>query len=163
MNMKKIAIIGGILILVAAVSIPLLGTDPAEGRGKGNWVGPRYGEYGCYGQPLNLNTEQTEKFNAMREEHFKEMAPLRNELSKKRAELRDLRSNPGTDNAALQAKEAEVSQLEKRLLEKRAQFRAEYNKNLTPEQLSQQKWNQQRRGFGRYGKYGRGGCGWGRF
>ena len=161
--MKKIAIIGGILILVAAVSIPLLGTDPAEGRGKGNWKGSRYGDYGCYGQPLNLNTEQTEKLNAMREEHFREMAPLRNELSKKRAELRGLRSNPGTDNAALQAKEAEVTQLEKRLLDKRAQFRAEYDKILTRDQLAQEKWNPQRRGFSRYGDYGRGGCVWGRF
>jgi Spy/CpxP family protein refolding chaperone len=156
--MKKIAIIGGIFLLAAAVAIPVLDSGPAEGRGKGNWKGPQYGEYGCYGQRLNLNTEQSEKLSTMRDDHFREMAPLRNELSKKRAELRDLRSTAGTSNAAIQAKETEVAQLEKRLLEKREQFRAEYNRNLTPEQQARQNFSSQRRGFGRHGYYGRGGC-----
>ena len=161
--MKKIAITGGILLLVAAIAVPFLGSDTAEGRGKGNWKGSRSGEYGCYEQRLNLNPEQTERLNAMREEHFRQMAPLRNELSKKWAELRGLRSNSGADKATLQAKEKEVAQLKKRIQEKRTQFRAEYNKILTPEQLEQKKSNPQQRGFGRYGDYGRGGCGKGRF
>jgi Spy/CpxP family protein refolding chaperone len=85
-----------------------------------------------------------------------EIAPLQEELFKKRTELRSLWLTPNPDQAAITAKQKEILNLQTKLQEKGTNFRLEISKLLTPEQQAQLATYGS--GFGpRMGKMGRGG------
>jgi len=149
--MKKTMIVGlSLMLALALVATVALARGPGYGGGYG--MGPGYGT-----PPIpNLTAEQSSQIQALQKAHLDEIAPLQEELYKKRTELRSLWLTPNPDQAAITAKQKEILNLQTNLQEKGTNFRLEIRKLLTPEQQAQLATFGP--GFGpRMGKMGRGG------
>jgi Spy/CpxP family protein refolding chaperone len=149
--MKKTTIIALSMVLaIALMATVAFAWGPGFGRGYS--MGPGYGS-----PPIpNLTAEQSAQIQALQKAHMDEIAPLQEELFKKRTELRSLWLTPNPDQAAITAKQKEILNLQTKLQEKGTNFRLEINKLLTPEQQAQLATYGS--GFGpRMGKMGRGG------
>jgi len=128
--MKKTIIIG----LSLVVALALMATVAlAWGPGRGHGMGPGYG----YSAIPNLTAEQSSQIQALQKAHMDEIAPLQEELFKKRTELRSLWLTPNPDQADITAKQKEILNLRTDLQEKGTNFRLQINKLLTPEQQTQ--------------------------
>ena len=82
-----------------------MGYGPGPGAGYGPGAGPGYGPQGSWGPGLNLTAEQNQKIQAMREGHFKETLPLRNEMQIKKLELSTLWAQTNPDQDKILAKQ----------------------------------------------------------
>ncbi len=127
--------------LVAAtlfLAIMLCGSAVLAGpRGWGQGMGPAYGGAG-YGAPsLNLTEDQSAKLQSLRENYFKEIAPLQSRMVAMRSELRLLWNAAEPDRGKITAKQKEVSGLQSRLDEMATAYRLDCRGVLTPEQQSQ--------------------------
>ena len=149
--MKKTTMIGLSMVLaIALMATAAFAWGPGFGRGHG--MGPGYG----YSAIPNLTAEQSSQIQALQKAHMDEIAPLQEELFKKRTELRTLWLTPNPDQAAITDQQKEIFNLQSQLQEKGTNFRLEINKLLTPEQQAQLATSGP--GFGpRMGKMGRGG------
>jgi Spy/CpxP family protein refolding chaperone len=137
--MKKTTIIGLCLILgLALVATVALAWGPGFGPGFGPRFGPgfRGPAYGVLPIP-NLTADQSAKIQALRDEFLKEIGPLQKELYTKGTELRNFWSNPKVDQAAIAAKQKEISNLQSQLQDKAINLGLAIRKILTPEQLAQ--------------------------
>lgn len=103
----------------------------------GPGFGPGFGRAG-YGVPPipDLTSEQSAEIQSLRDEFQQEIELLQDGLYTKRTELRDLWLSPDPDQAALLAKQQEVSQLQSQLWEKATVLGLQIRKVLTPEQLA---------------------------
>jgi Spy/CpxP family protein refolding chaperone len=147
--MKKTTII--VLSLTLALAL-MTSAALAWGPGRGYGMGPGYGTPAI----PNLTAEQSSQIQALQKAHMDEIAPLQEELLKKRTELRSLWLTPNPDQTAIAAKQKEILNLQANLQEKGTNFRLEISKLLTPEQQAQLVTYGS--GFGpRMGKMGRGG------
>lgn len=133
--MKKTFVTGLALVLglTLAVSVALAwgpGFGPRFARGFGGWAS---------GVPPipDLTAEQSAQIQALRDDFQKEIEPLQEELYTKGAELRDLWLSSDPDQAALFAKQQEISQLQTGLWEKATILGLGIRKVLTAEQLAQ--------------------------
>ena len=111
--MKKIIVAVFVLTLVASSGFAM-----AQGWGKGEGMGPGHHGPGGWTSALNLSPEQNLKMQELRESHFKETIPLRNEIMSKRLELRTLWAKTNPDEAKILAKQKEVNALMGQLQEK---------------------------------------------
>ncbi len=146
--MKKALTIVGTLVLAVAIAIPVLAHGPDWGKGKGMGMGiSERGTHHCESIP-NLTPEQSAKLAELKAQRLKEVAPLRNELIAKRAELRALWAQTNPDEAKIKAKQHEITELENKLQEKMTEHRLGCRNVLTPEQQAQLKSKQPRKGFG---------------
>ena len=166
--MKKLAIGVGIVLLIAAFTIPAFGRGPGWGHGwgQGACVGQNYdqrqgrgmGGYG-YGHGMSgptLTDEQSAKIESLRDTHHKEMAPLRSEQYTRQAELRALWAQKTPDRKAILAKQKEISKLRDQMREMNTIHRLDMRGVLTPEQQDQLSVRGYGRGFGPRG--GNGNC-----
>jgi Spy/CpxP family protein refolding chaperone len=81
-------------------------------------------------------------------------------MYQKRQEMRDLHTNPATDDAAIIAKQKELNLLQQQMQDKMVQLRLEQRKVFTPDQLTKLKDMPYGRGRGACGDHGKGwGCG----
>ncbi len=146
----------GILALVTAAYA--FGPGGMGGRGGcGDCIGGFGGGPGGLGN-LNLSKEQADRMWQLREKFQTDTRDSRYQMFQARRELRDLYSDPKTDQNALLAKQKEVNELRKRMQDKMAEMKVAARSILTPEQLKQ--WNEMPRGRG----HGMGrGCGAGGF
>lgn len=164
--MKKVAIGLGIILLVAALAVPVFGRGPGWGHGwgQGSCIGQNYdmrygrGMTGSGPHDLNLTDEQTAKFQSLREAHQKEVAPLRADLFAKKTELRALWAQTTPDKAAILAKQKEISKLHDQIREKMTNHRFEMREILTPEQQAQLPSFWHGRGMGPRGGFGYDAC-----
>lgn len=156
-------------MIVAVFVITLVATSGlamAQGWGRGEGMGPGYGP-GGWAAALNLSPEQNQKMQALRESHFKETIPLRNEIMSKRLELRTLWAQTNPDQEKILAKQKEANALMGQLQEKATKHRLEMRQVLTPEQRAKLGTFPGRRGgfgpgHGMRGEFGHGrGMGWG--
>jgi Spy/CpxP family protein refolding chaperone len=90
-------------------------------------------------QELNLSKDQLDKLAEMRKRHWDDVQPLRDEMLKKRQEMRELFTNPASTDAAILAKQKELNVLQQSMRDKMVQFRLEQRKVFTPEQLEKLK------------------------
>ena len=90
-----------------------------------------------FAQKLNLSKGQLEKMKDLRDRFRSETRDLRYDLAIKRIELRKLFTDPKTEDAALTAKQMELSSLRQQLQEKKDRMKVEWRKILTPEQIVQ--------------------------
>ncbi|MEI9476095.1 MAG: Spy/CpxP family protein refolding chaperone [Deltaproteobacteria bacterium] len=143
--MKKTIIIGLSLVLgLALVATVALARGPGFGGGFG---GPAYGS-----PPIpNLTADQSAQIQALRDAFLKENEPLQKELYAKGQALRKLWSTPNADQAAIKAKQNEISDLRSQLQDKATNLGLEIRKVLTPEQLAQIPAFSQGAGFGPHG------------
>jgi zinc resistance-associated protein len=150
--MKKKSIIGMGLVLAVA----LMATVAFAG-GMGRGFGPGYG-YG-YGYPAipNLTAEQSSKIQALQKSHLDEIAPLQQDLLKKRTELRSLWLSPTPDQARITALQKEILNLQAKITEKGTNLKLETRKLLTPEQQAQMSvyGSGMGRGMGKMARMGR--------
>ena len=130
--MKKTTIIALSMVLaIALMATVAFAWGPGFGRGYS--MGPGYGS-----PPIpNLTAEQSAQIQALQKAHMDEIAPLQEELFKKRTELRSLWLTPNPDQAAITAKQKEILNLQSKLQEKATNLRLETRKLLTPEQQAQ--------------------------
>ena len=151
--MKKTTIIGlSLTLALALMATAALAWGPGFGRGYG--MGPGYGTPAI----PNLTAEQSSKIQALQKAHLDEIAPLQQDLFKKRTELRSLWLTQNPDQAAITAKQKEIWDLQSKLQEKAASLGLEIGKLLTPEQQAQIAAFGPGMGLGRgMGKMGRGG------
>jgi len=75
----------------------------------------------------------------MRKRHWDDVQPLRDEMFKKRQEMRDLFTNPGSTDGAILAKQTELNKLQQTMRDKMVQFKLEQRKVFTPDQLEKMK------------------------
>lgn len=135
--MKKVLVIVLVFSLLA-ISGLALAQGWGRGPGGGNAErGPGYGPGGnCAAglQALNLGPDQSQQMQALRENHFKEIAPLRDEMVSKRGELRALWAQTNPDQSQILAKQQEMNKLRSQLQEKATNHRLDLLQILTPEQ-----------------------------
>lgn len=131
---------------------------PRWGRGMG--PGPYLCDHSHLSSFLGLTQEQEAQLSSLREKHFNELAPLRQQLFTKRQELRLLWADPAADQEKIIAKQKEIEQLTSQMQELHLKHWLEIRGLLTPEQI--QKLSVMR-GPGLMGGFGgRWGCGpWG--
>src|SRR4030042_3082248 len=114
--MKKTTIIGlGVALgLALAATVALAwgpGFEPGFGRG---FRGPAF-----VVPPIpNLTAEQSAQIQTLRDGFLKEVEPLQKELYAKASEFRSLCQTPNSDQAAIAAKQKEISNLHPQLQEK---------------------------------------------
>jgi zinc resistance-associated protein len=137
--MKKVAIIGGLILIMALTALPVLAKGPGGGYG-GNGGGY------CGDTSANLTEEQSKALQESRQKFLAETQDLRDQIQLKRAELQALMLNKETKQADLLAKNKELRALTNQMSEKGLLFKLELRKQFP--QLSS--------------GYGRGaGCGFG--
>jgi len=136
--MKKM-IVG--LMVVALLASAGLAMAQGWGRGQGYGpcagYGPGAGPQGAWGSALNLTPEQQQKMQALRESHFNEMAPLREKMISKRAEIQAIWAQPEPNLGQISQKQMEMNTLREQLQEKATKNRLEMRSILTPEQKAQ--------------------------
>ena len=159
--MKKTLTIVGTVLLVAAIAVPVLAYGPSWGKGRGMGMGFTDRVTPYFETIPSLSAKQSSKLKELREQHQKEVLPLRNELISKRVELRSLWLQANPDEAKIKAKQHEITELENKLQEKMTEHRLESQKVLTPEQQAQLQSARPTQGFG-YGARRPGAPGYGR-
>jgi len=130
--MKKNILIGMVAVLaLGLVASTAMARGPGYGRGQG--YGP---QNGCPAVS-NLTAEQTSRIQAIQQENFQEITPLREQLFAKRTELRNLWVTQNPDQAKIAALQKEMLDIRAQLQEKSNNARLEVRQVLTPEQQAQ--------------------------
>jgi Spy/CpxP family protein refolding chaperone len=153
MKTMKMCILAGIVLCIWATAA--FGADP-PGMGPANPMGPG-GMHGSMGgdavhagiaKHLGLSREQQDKLNELTGRYFKETRDMRYDLAEKRLAMWKLFTDPKTSDAALLAKQKEISALRQKLFDKMAQMMIEGRKILTPDQLARLDQMGMERGMG---------------
>ena len=130
--MRNILTIGGIVVLVAAIAIPVLAHGPGRGRGRHMMD---YGQgdpgYGCEGDRGydRLTEEQRSKSDELYRKFSDETAQLRDEIRAKSSELDTLLNSATPDAGKAKALQKEISDLKTKLDEERLNYKLEARKN----------------------------------
>ena len=133
--MRNILTIGGIVVLVAAIAIPVLAHGPGRGRGRHMMD---YGQgdpgYGCEGDRGydRLTEEQRSKSDELYRKFSDETAQLRDEIRAKSSELDTLLNSATPDAGKAKALQKEISDLRARIAQERINLRLEGQK-IAPE------------------------------
>ncbi len=133
--MRKIVTIGGIVLLVAAIAIPVLAHGPGRGMGR-HMMGYREGGpgYGCqYNRGYDrLTEEQRSQLDKLHQRFYDDTAQLRDEIRAKSAELDTLLNSPNPDAERAKALQKEISDLRARIAQNRINLELEERK-VAPE------------------------------
>ena len=122
------------LLLAAGLILPACAQDEAGGAKPEMDNESRREEMA---KKLNLNAEQKEKMNAMRQDHKKQMAELQQAMQAKRAKLRDELNNPSATRESVSPLANEIKVLMAKMVDLRIEGVLGMKSILTPEQFSQ--------------------------
>ncbi len=120
-----------VILLIAGTGLAFAGHCGGSGPGQ------------CFGMDkmmvsnLGLSTEQSEKARSLTESFKKDMAPLRLQKNRYRAELKLLWMQENPDLDKIKAKQKEMHDLGWQIMGKATDHRMAFRKILTPEQLTQ--------------------------
>jgi len=133
LNVYRVITVVAVIALAAVVASPAMAYRGMAGgfdRGPGGYamMDPARG--------LDLTAEQTEKINALREAHLKEIKPLQDQLYAKNGDLRLLWLAKTPDQEKILALQKEGRAIRDQLMDKMTAYRIEARKILTPEQLA---------------------------
>ncbi len=129
--MRNILTIGGIVVLVAAIAIPVLAHGPGRGRGRHMMGNPDYcGQYGRGYE--DLTGEQRSKLDKLHQRFYDDTAQLRDEIRAKSAELDTLLNSPNPDAERAKGLQKEISDLRARIAQNRINLELEERK-VAPE------------------------------
>jgi Spy/CpxP family protein refolding chaperone len=99
---------------------------------------PARGQGPCYGSrsyaALDLTADQQKQISDLRAALDQKMAPLRNEMSTSRGELRQLWAAPAPDRKAIQEKQGRLDQIRKQMQDARTDYHLATLEILTPAQ-----------------------------
>lgn len=181
---RTITILLSVLMIIAGTSLFAQrgrGQGPAGGMGYGSgWNSNKadfqrsargFGQFGmgqgmmrndsCY--LMDMTDEQAEQIKELRLAHYKEVQPLRDQMSELTIRHRNLMRTENLDTKAINASIDEKTELMNKLMKKQAEFRVEFRNQLTDEQ--KMLLDNSGRGFGmrkgmrNSGRGGRGGRG----
>jgi zinc resistance-associated protein len=151
-RMKKLAVVLGSIMLIAAIAYPVFAQGPRWGWGhhmKGDWGG---GPGSCWDYERGhgtLTPEKRTQLDNLNKTFYDETTNLRNELWTKSGELGTFLNAPNPDAEKVRALQREISGLRAKLGEKRLDYELEARK-IAPE-------GTYARGYGRhYGRHMRG-------
>lgn len=160
--MKKLMTVVAVIALAAVVASPAMAY---RGMGMGYGHGPGNVADVAAARGLDLTGEQTEKINALREAHLKEIKPLQDQIYSKSGEMRLLWLAKTPDQEKILALQKEGRTLRDQLSDKFTTYRLAVQKVLTPEQLAKVQAYGIGHGMGRMGggpgMMGGHGYGWG--
>jgi zinc resistance-associated protein len=162
--MKKIVIVIGSLMLVAAIAYPVLAHGPGWGWGRGHHMMDYggYGPRGCWQDDRgngNIPPEQQSKMNQLRQDFYTDSDTLRKEIWSKSAERDILLNSPDPDVEKLRTLQKEISDLKSKMSEKRLDFELEARKIAPEGNYARGYGRGYRKGYGgRMGGYGPGSC-----
>ena len=149
--MKKAMIILGSLVLMATLTIPVLGQGPGGGFGNGRGQGPCWRDF----ENLDLSEEQITQLENLHDQFFTDTSELRQSMRKKARELSALMKSDAPDEATALALQKELHSLKGQMMEKRLKLRLA-SQQIAPE-LKTMKGGEKGRGQGRHhGKHGYG-------
>jgi Spy/CpxP family protein refolding chaperone len=132
--MKNTIIALTLALVITMGTTAAMAGGPGYGWGRGyNSQGPAYGTAAI----PNMTPEQSTKIQALQKAHLDAMAPLQQDLLKKKMELRSLWLTQTPDQAKITALQKGILSLESTLREKGTNFNFEVRKVLTPEQQAQ--------------------------
>lgn len=154
--MKRALIVIGIMVLVAAITIPVMAQGPGAGMGR---MMHGYGP----GDPANcprhgasddkLTDEQRTQLDKLHQKFFDNTAAVRSQMAAKRSELQILMNTSNPDLEKAKALQKEVSDLKGKMGQERINLFAE-EKKINPDARFGMGW-------GRGGMKGGGPCGGG--
>jgi zinc resistance-associated protein len=129
--MKKVLAVIGIVVLVAAVTIPVMAQGPGAGRGRmmqGYGPGdpancPRYGVW-----DEKLTDEQRTQLDKLHQKFFDETAAVRSQMVAKQSELNILMNTSNPDLEKAKALQKEISDLKGKMGQERIKLFAEERK-----------------------------------
>ena len=130
--MRKIVLLSLSLFLGLTLTVT---ATMAWGPGLGRRLGMEE-KFGCPDLPI-LGEKQFHKVEAFQEFFLKEIEPLQHDFLRKRTELQNLGLSPDSDPAAVEVKEKEIRDLQKKVLDKAAHHRVQIWKVLNPERRAQ--------------------------
>jgi Spy/CpxP family protein refolding chaperone len=147
-NMKRLGIVIGIILLIAAIAYPVFGHGPGWAK-KHPMLDNRGGGPGYCWQydrrDSNLTSEQRTRLDQLSQKFSEKTAPLRDKIWAKSDELNTVLNSPEPDTEKAKALQREISELRSQLAEHRLAF-----------EIEERKINPDFRSGGRYGKgYGR--------
>ena len=126
---------------------------PRPTRGRQTPLSPACGHTTCsigvFGTHLDLSKEQRDRIRDVWGRYQADTHDLKYDLMGRRLEMRKLFTDPKADQAALVAKEKELSGLSQKLMERRTQAMLEWRSVLTPEQIRKLDRMPHRQGMGR--------------
>ena len=128
--MKGVRIAVAVLIVAVFLAPMVWAESGAWGHGMGlhGAISPEMAS------TLNLTEDQKQIFQELREAYSNEMAPLRNQLFSKKAEMRMLWDGSSPDREKLSAMHEEISTLRQRLNQLAVQYQMDCRDVLTPDQ-----------------------------
>ena len=147
-TMKKVMTVVAVIALAAIVASPAMAY---RGMGAGYGYGPgNVADIGA-ARGLDLTTEQTQKINALREAHLKDIKPLQDQMYSKNSELRSLWLATTPNQEKILALQKEAQGLRDQLTDKITTYRLEVRQVLTPEQQAKVQAYATGRGMARMG------------
>ena len=155
--MKRLAVILGSVMLVAAIAYPVFAWGPGMGRGQGQGISDNRGggPGSCWRYDRgysNLTQEQQSALGQLNEKYFNETEPLRNEIRAKSDEMNTLLNAPDPDAEKAKALQKEIIDLRGKMAEKRLDFRLEARKINPDERFGRGYGKGYGRGYGRHMK-----------
>jgi zinc resistance-associated protein len=121
--MKRFITIGGMLLLVTALAMPVFARGPGCGMGGGG-SGTNCPQYGGAGNQ-NLTDEQRKQLDTLYKKFHDDTAQLRNQLWTKKGELNTLLGSPNPDAAKAKAMQKELSDLQAKMAQERLTLQLE--------------------------------------
>ena len=153
--MKRVVVVFGVVMLVLALSYPVIARGPEQGRGYGGKGGRGGGPGSCWGQGGgygNLTDEQRTQLDKLHQKFRDDTAEIRTKMWTKKGELGILLGTSNPDAAKAKALQKEISDLKSQMAEKRIDLALEARK-IAPDARIGRGFGM---GFGRHkGGYGR--------
>ncbi|MGC9325874.1 MAG: Spy/CpxP family protein refolding chaperone [Desulfomonilia bacterium] len=151
--MKRIITLIGILIFTGAVAVPVFAHGPRDG------AEGRYGDcqrlekgdrsYGCQfsgREAAGLSEEQREQLRDLRDVYVQQVDPIREQIVRKKTELRDEIARTTPDEAKVKTLTSEISTLRGELAQARIARQLEVKKIVPDAQFGQAKRYWHRKG-----------------
>lgn len=159
--MKRALTIIGVVVLAAAITIPVMAQGPGAGRGpmmQGYGPGDQ-GNYPRWGWNEKLTDEQRTQLDKLHQKFFDETAALRSQMAAKRSELNILMNTSNPDFEKAKALQKEITDLRGKMGQERIKLFAEERK-INPDARFGMRWG--RGGMKGGGPYGGMSMGYGR-
>ena len=126
--MKKLMMIGGSVLLIATLAVPVFARCPGGGMGQwGGGAGYNCPQFGAASNQ-NLTDEQRKQLDALHKKFHDDTAQLRNQLWAKRGDLNTLMGLPNPDAAKAKALQKEISELQAKMAQERINLALEKRK-----------------------------------
>jgi zinc resistance-associated protein len=153
--MKGFAAAIGVILLIAALAVPVMAWGPGWGRGGHMWGGRGGGPGSCWqdnGRSDGLSQEQRTALEGLDRKFWEETAPLRESIRSKSWELNSVLGAENLNMEKARSLQKEVSELKATMAQKRLEYELEARK-IAPDSATGRTYG---KGYGKRGGRGDG-------